>query len=167
MKEPKRPAKNGEIVPENTRIPDSLRTELEQRLANIVQNKSLPQAVDSIVAVLSEHHYNESKLPSAKELQMLEDVVPGGAREAIDMAKAEQQFMISETSKNNSRGFTIDMLGPIFGFLALLSLIGLCVFMVIWDQAIYAAAVIGAIGISAAVFFRPAREDANKASKKK
>jgi len=158
MKEPKKPAKNGEVIPENVRVPDSLRTELEQRLASIVQNRSLPQAVDSVVAVLSEHHYNESKLPSAQELQMLESVVVGGAREAIDMAKAEQQFMISETSKNNRRGFTVDLLGPIFGFLALLSLIGLCVFMVIWEQAIYAAAVVGAIGISAAIFFRPVKD---------
>ena len=98
---------------------------------------------------------------------MLESVVPGGAREAIDMAKAEQKFMISETAKNNRRGFTVDLMGPIFGFLALLSLIGLCMFMVVFDQAIYAAAVVGAIGVSAAIFFRPMRVPAAKDSKKK
>tara|TARA_R110000796_G_scaffold14517_1_gene47426 strand:- start:6692 stop:7177 length:486 start_codon:yes stop_codon:yes gene_type:complete len=161
MKEPKKLAKTGEIVS------NSLRSELEQKLANIVQNRALPQAVESVVAVLSEHHYNESKLPSAQELQMLESVVPGGAREAIDMAKAEQKFMISETAKNNRRGFTVDLMGPIFGFLALLSLIGLCMFMVVFDQAIYAAAVVGAIGVSAAIFFRPMRVPAAKDSKKK
>ncbi len=161
MREPNRQVKTGEIVP------DSLRTELEQRLGSIVQNRSLPQAVDSVVAVLSEHHYNESKLPSAFEMQQLESVVPGGAREAIDMAKAEQKFLIEETKANNRRGFIVDLLGPIFGLVALLSLIGLCVFMVVMGQAIYAAAVVGAIGLSAAIFFRPVKETKLSGPKKK
>ncbi|MFK7975556.1 MAG: DUF2335 domain-containing protein [Halioglobus sp.] len=119
------------------------------------------------MAVLSEHRYSESKLPSADEMQRLEAVIPGGAREAIDMAKTEQKFTIDETAKNNRRTFIVDLLGPIFGLIALLSLIGLCIFMVVEDQAIYAAAVVGAIGVSAAVFFRPQKEPKAQNQKKK
>jgi len=164
MKEPKNPVKT---VKPSEIVPHGLRDELEQSLKDVVQNKSLPRAVDTVVAVLSEHTYNESKLPSAFELSAIEEVVEGGARQAIEMAREEQAFVMSETAKNNRRGYTIDLLAPILGLCALLSLIGLCVYMVYNGDAIYAAAVVAAIGASAAIFFRPSGGDGNNSNKKK
>jgi uncharacterized membrane protein len=152
----KRAAQRPEIVP------DTLREELISELQNLIQNRQVPSVVDRVVAVVSQHSYNESKLPSAYELKALEEAVPGGAKMAVDMAQREQEFILDETRRNNRRGFLLDFIAPIFGLVGLALLIGLCVFMVHKGYATQAVvAAIGVIGTVVGLFVgmnRPSKQ---------
>lgn len=133
------------IAPRPEVVPDTLREELIAELQDIIQNRQVPTVVDRIVAVVSQHSYNESKLPAAHELKAIEEAVPGGAKVAVEMAQKEQDFILDETRKNNRRGYTLDLVAPICGIIGLALLIGLCMFMV--DRGYATQAVIAAIGV--------------------
>lgn len=141
---PNLPAKN---------VPPEIREELVKELDGVVQRRQIPLAVDKVVAVLSQHTYNESKLPAAHELVALESVVPGGAERAIAMAEKEQEFMIKEMALNNKRLFLLDLIGPFLGIFGLAILAALCAFMVYMGYPVTAAAsAIGVMGVVVTVF---------------
>jgi len=140
---------NKRVAPRPEVVPDTLRDELIAELQDLITNRQVPTVVDRIVAVFSQHSYNESKLPAAHELKALEDAVPGGAKIAVEMAQKEQDFILDETRKNNKRGYTLDLIAPICGILGLALLVGLCAFMV--SQGYATQAVVAAIGVIATV----------------
>lgn len=143
------------VAPRPEVVPDTLREELIAELQDIIQNRQVPTVVDRVVAVVSQHSYNESKLPAAHELKALEEAVPGGAKVAVEMAQKEQDFILDETRKNNKRGYTLDLVAPICGIIGLALLIGLCMFMVEKGYATQAVvAAIGVIGTVVGLFVR-------------
>lgn len=157
----KRPALRPEIVP------DTLRDELRAELQDLINNRQVPTVVDRIVAVVSQHSYNESKLPSAHELRALEEAHPGSAKTAVAMAQKEQDFINDEIRKNNRRGYTLDLVAPICGLLGLALLIGLCAFMVEKGYATQAViAAIGVIGTVVGLFIRMNRPSTSEPDKR-
>lgn len=153
-------------APQPDGVPESLRQQLDEQLRDILNNKQVPIAVDRIVAILSQHTYNESKLPAARELVELENAVPGSAVRAIEMAEKEQDFIISETKKNNKRSFLIDLYGPALGICGLLILAALCAYMVYRGYP-YAAVVaaVGAIGTVVGIFAYKSRPESEAPTK--
>jgi uncharacterized membrane protein len=147
------------------RVPPEIREELSKGLDGVIQRRNIPVAVDKVIAILSQHTYNESKLPAAHELVALESVVKGGADRAIAMAEKEQNFQISEMSKNNKRLFFLDIFGPALGIIGLCILAALCAFMVSEGYpAAAATSAVGVIGIVVTVFVTRNKADKTDSS---
>lgn len=142
---PKEPAEE-----DGSSLHESLRVQLEAAIGPLIQGKSREQVVERATAILSKEIFR-GPLPHPKHLQAYEDALPGAADRIVGMAER----LISVNAETAGKILRADIgyrnLGQIFGFAALVIILGCALWCAVNDNNIGAGLFL-ATGVLGVVF---------------
>lgn len=120
-------------------LPDDFPSEFVEVIEKLPDEKSRQQVIQMVAAI----RIHRGPLPPPEDLKAYEEVVPGAAREILDMAKSQQahrqstEFGVVEHSKSQENWTTF------IGSLMIFSLIGCGVLAMYWEYLVVAGIIFG------------------------
>ncbi len=100
-----------------------LRTELEQQIGPLISGGQREQVISRVMVMMSEQFHGPIAHP--RHMREYEEILPGSAERIVQMAEKAQEHNRTMEARIVSAGIWEAKTGMIFGFLALLILIGL------------------------------------------
>lgn len=147
---------------EPVELPDDFPADFAQVLEKIPDPKSREAVIGLITATIRIHR---GPLPPPEDLKAYDDIVPGAAREILDMAKSQLAYRQKTESGIIDHSKAQENWTTIIGSLMIFSLIGCGVLAMYWGHLVVAGIIFGTTIASITVAWLTGKSGSSKSKK--